>query len=396
MEKDTILEVQNISKKYCKDLRKSMQYGIQDVFNEVLGRKHQNNRLKRHEFWALHNVSFKLRRGESLGLIGINGSGKTTILKLINGLLKPTKGTISRRGSIGALIALGTGFNPILTGRENVKIAGAVLGMTGKEIEEKLDEIIDFAEIGDFIDAPVKSYSTGMVVRLGFSVAIQIKPDLILIDEVLAVGDLGFQIKCQKKITEYRSSGGSIILVSHAMHNVRVHCDKTLWLHEAKIRMYEETKIVTNAYEQFMSRINIKRGNKFISDESVSIKDIQYKKVLNYKDSFVFEFTVCTKRNIKNPILVFAIWDEKGTHLISNYSHWEGFRPKFSVGETCVKIKFPNLPLVSGNYTLSLILHEDKIGNHLAFYDRHWLFEINNSETNYGIINLKPEWSIVT
>jgi lipopolysaccharide transport system ATP-binding protein len=217
---EVLVRVDGVSKKYCRNLKKSLWYGVRDIFSDVTGIAGDHSILRPHEFWALKDISFSLKKGESIGLIGRNGAGKTTLLKLINGLIKPTAGKITINGSIGALIALGTGFNPILTGRENVKIAGAVLGFTEREMAEKLDDVLEFSEIGDFIDAPVKSYSSGMLVRLGFSVAIQLNPDILLVDEVLAVGDLAFAVKCHKRITEYRNNDGSMILVSHSMHNV--------------------------------------------------------------------------------------------------------------------------------------------------------------------------------
>ena len=170
---------------------------------ELTGRRRgEHGGLRTKEFWAVNNVSFELKRGECLGLIGRNGAGKTTLLKMLNGLIKPDAGRIEMRGRVGALIALGAGFNPILTGRENIYVNGSVLGLTKKEIGAKLDEIVDFAEIGDFIDTPVQNYSSGMAVRLGFAVASSIRPDVLLIDEVLAVGDISFVLRCLNRVSE--------------------------------------------------------------------------------------------------------------------------------------------------------------------------------------------------
>jgi len=175
---------------------KSLWYGVTDTLGDLAGRDGTTDKLRPSEFWALDNVSFELRRGECLGLIGRNGAGKTTLLRLLNGLIKPDNGRIEIRGRLGALIALGAGFNPILTGRENIYINAAVLELSRREINEKVDNIINFAEFGEFIDAPVQSYSSGMVVRLGFAVAAATEPDVLLLDEVLAVGNAGFQTKC--------------------------------------------------------------------------------------------------------------------------------------------------------------------------------------------------------
>jgi len=184
MDKETLVQVKNVSKKFCRDLKKSLLYGAQDIAGEFLGYYGRNAQLRPEEFWALKDISFDLKRGECLGIIGKNGSGKSTILKLINGLLKPDAGRVTVRGRVGALIELGAGFNPILTGRENIYINGAVLGLGKREIDKKLDQIIDFSELEEFIDMPVQSYSSGMKVRLGFSIAAQMDPDILIIDEV--------------------------------------------------------------------------------------------------------------------------------------------------------------------------------------------------------------------
>src|SRR5206468_4283587 len=197
---NVLVHVEHVSRRFCRNLRRSLWYGIQDIARDLnpFGRNSSggSSSLRKDEFWAVNDVSFELRRGECLGLIGRNGAGKTTLLKMLNGLIKPDCGCIEIRGRVGALIALGAGFNPILTGRENIYVNGAVLGLTKREIDEKIEEIIDFAEIREFIDSPVQSYSSGMQVRLGFAMASSLNPDILLLDEVLAVGDMGFQAKC--------------------------------------------------------------------------------------------------------------------------------------------------------------------------------------------------------
>jgi len=198
---DIIVRVEGVSKKFCRDLKRSLWYGLKDTAADLLG-GHSSNGLRPDEFWALDGVSLELARGECLGLIGRNGAGKTTLLKMLNGLIKPDKGRIELAGRVGALISLGAGFNPILTGRENIYVNGSVLGLTTKEIDSKLAEIIAFSEIDDFIDTPVQSYSTGMQVRLGFAVATAMQPDVLLLDEVLAVGDAAFRNKCYERLAE--------------------------------------------------------------------------------------------------------------------------------------------------------------------------------------------------
>jgi lipopolysaccharide transport system ATP-binding protein len=192
--------------------------------------------LRDGEFWANKDISFELRRGECIGLVGHNGAGKTTLLKMLNGLIKPDEGTIEMRGRVGALIALGAGFNPILTGRENIYVSGSILGLTKEEIDEQIDDIIDFAEIRDFIDSPVQSYSSGMQVRLGFSVASSLKPDVLILDEVLAVGDIAFVIKCLNRMREI-AADAAVIFVSHTMQFVSSFCTKVMVLDKGKMVM---------------------------------------------------------------------------------------------------------------------------------------------------------------
>ena len=236
-----MIRVDNVSKKFCRDLKRSLWYGVKDSLADLAGRGSAAHGLRRDEFWALDDVSFEVRRGECLGLIGRNGAGKTTLLRMLNGLIKPDGGRIEIRGRVGALIALGAGFNPILTGRENIYVNGSVLGLTRKEVDRKLDSIIDFADIGEFIDSPVQSYSSGMTVRLGFAVAAAIEPDVLLLDEVLAVGDVNFQAKCFNTLAEFRKRGTAFVLVSHNMHIVSRYCGQVMYIRHGQVQHNGDT-----------------------------------------------------------------------------------------------------------------------------------------------------------
>jgi len=238
MSDDILIKVENVSKKFCRDLKKSLWYGVKDIAGEIAGRSNLIGELRPSEFWSVNDVSFELKRGECLGLIGPNGAGKSTLLKMLNGLIKPDKGRISIRGRVGALIELGAGFNPILTGRENIYVNGAVLGFTKKEIERKFDDIVEFAEMGEFIDAPVQNYSSGMKVRLGFAVAAQMEPDVLLIDEVLAVGDLNFAIKCLNAVGDIITNA-AVIFVSHSMQFVDRISTKVMVMEKGKVDYYD-------------------------------------------------------------------------------------------------------------------------------------------------------------
>lgn len=245
---DVVLKLDGVGKKFCRSLKKSLWYGVKDMGSELIGSKKSHGVLRSGEFWANSDISLELKQGETLGLIGHNGAGKTTLLRMINGLIKPDKGRIEVRGRMQALIALGAGFNPILSGRENVYINAAVLGFSKAEIDEKFEAITDFADIGEFIDAPVQTYSSGMAVRLGFAVAAHMDPDILLIDEVLAVGDINFRKKCYGKIREFREKGVGIVLVSHDISTMYTLCDTVLYLSKGRPVKIGRPQEVIEAY----------------------------------------------------------------------------------------------------------------------------------------------------
>jgi len=244
-----ILSLDSVSKKFCRDLKRSLWYGVKDLAGEMILTRDGRGRLRQDEFWALKDVSVEVRRGETLGLIGANGAGKSTLLKLINGLIKPDGGRITVRGQVGALIELGTGFNPVLTGRENIYVNAAILGLSRKEVDRRLEEIIDFAEIGDFIDAPVQSYSSGMKVRLGFAVVAHLEPDLLLIDEILSVGDTSFRQRCVNRLTDFKRNGGTIIFVSHNSSVVEAISDRVMLLDHGEVAEIGQPAEVVRNYE---------------------------------------------------------------------------------------------------------------------------------------------------
>jgi lipopolysaccharide transport system ATP-binding protein len=232
---DTVIKVENVSKKFSGDLKRGMFYGVLDVARSMMGIETKTDILRTNEFWSVDSVSFELKRGETLGLIGVNGSGKTTLLRLLSGIYQPDMGRIEIRGRVGALISLGAGFHPLMTGRENIYLNGAILGLSKEEINARFADIVKFADIGDFLNSPVKYYSSGMYVRLGFAIAIHAHPDILLVDEVLAVGDLGFQAKCYNKIGSLKEQGTATILVTHSMHLLTAFTKKALLLHKGQV-----------------------------------------------------------------------------------------------------------------------------------------------------------------
>ncbi len=253
-----IIEVQNVSKKFY--LKGKHFTDLRERFTQATGRKEKSNSAvsglpgaattSSNIHWALEDVSFTVQQGETLGIVGHNGSGKSTMLKLLTHILVPTRGKISVRGRIGALIEVGAGFHPDLTGRENIFLSGSVQGLSRREVTARFDQIVDFANMGRFIDMPVKRYSSGMYMRLGFSIAAHIDADLLLIDEVLAVGDALFQRKCLRRLKEYVNDGGTLVFISHAMSQVAEVCQNCVWLDHGKVRYVGET---ATAVEKYMS-----------------------------------------------------------------------------------------------------------------------------------------------
>ena len=209
-------------------------------------------RVTYEDLLALHDVSLQVRKGEVLGLIGANGAGKTTLLRLVARVMRPTSGRVIVRGRVAPLLAMGAGFHPELTGRENVFLNGSLLGYTRRQIEERLDQIVDFADLRDFIEAPLRTYSSGMMARLGFAVATAERPDVLIVDEVLSVGDIAFQEKSAGRIHQFREQGATILLVSHGMESIRRMCDRAAWLSHGKIMQIGEAGEVVSQFEKFM------------------------------------------------------------------------------------------------------------------------------------------------
>ena len=246
---DVLLSVEHVSKKFCRHLKRALFYAVRDIAGELSGTRRETRALRPKEFWALNDVSFQLKRGASVGLIGANGAGKTTLLRIISGLVKPDAGRIRVKGRVAPLIALGAGFNPVLSGRENVFVNMSILGLSAAQIKAQFDSVVDFAGIGDAIGAPLKTYSSGMGARLGFACAIHTKPDLLLVDEVLAVGDIHFRSRCYRRLAEMRNAGTSLVLVSHSLAAILSSCESALYLAGGKLLAAGATEEVVRRYE---------------------------------------------------------------------------------------------------------------------------------------------------
>jgi len=388
MDKETVVSVETVSKKYCKSLKRSMYYGAIDIGRNIFGLSSRSEKLRKDEFWALNDISFELKRGETLGIVGPNGSGKTTLLKLLNGIFWPDKGKVTVKGRIGALIELGTGFHPLLTGRDNVYINAAILGMTRKEVDEKFDEIIKFADIGDFIDTPVKFYSSGMFVRLGFAVAVHCDPNILLVDEVLAVGDIEFQNKCLSKISEIQENA-TIIIISHNMNTIKLICDRCLFLYKGNQIDLGNVSDTLNAYSK--TTFNISDSKRYRSDHiEIDVLDENHFNTNNLIVNKTYHFTFAVKRLFVNRGLLISF---SFLNLTNSYSHRIEVT-KFSnitkmIDNVSFSISFKHLTLPPGEYTIRIAISDGDFLKRIFYLERTILFSVVEAEDskflNYAI-----------
>ncbi|MBL63821.1 MAG: ABC transporter ATP-binding protein [Opitutae bacterium] len=409
---DVLIQAENLGKKFCRRLRRSLWYGALDIGSDLIGSNGSKTHLRKEEFWALNKVSFNLRRGECLGLIGRNGSGKTTLLKIINNLMKLDYGRLQVRGRVGALIALGAGFNPLLTGRENVYVNGAVLGLTKKDVDNGMEEILDFAGIGEFIDAPVQSYSSGMAVRLGFAIATRFSPNVILLDEVLAVGDFGFQSKCLARINELKRSGVASILVSHNMAHITQYADRCLWLEKGFVHDVGETKEMSRAYLQFsQEQESIKENNKQdgwkyafgpvveehpqISQLHVSLTDLdgQPTKKLSSIDPFIIQYSFETT-NPRPVNLTFRFYKKDGTLLATINNELDEFQVQAKGKLVEGRVRIENFSVLPGDYVLVAVVQDGPEYLHRRPMVRFQVTSRNQESDlfRHGIVHVPHQW----
>ncbi|HEB12129.1 MAG TPA: ABC transporter ATP-binding protein [Actinobacteria bacterium] len=362
-------------------------------------------------FWALKDVSFKVRQGTTIGFIGENGSGKSTLLKLLTKILRPNKGSISMHGKVSALLELGAGFHPELTGKENIFLNGSILGLSKADIFDRLDEIIAFSELEKFIDSPVKNYSSGMYVRLGFAVAINVEPDILLIDEILAVGDEAFQRKCLNKLFDLKESGKTIVMVSHALDSIRNICDEAIWLEHGEIKATGPAPAVVDAYLDEVNRqegegsadagqpeFGSRWGSGEIKIKAVRLLDEKgtAKPLFITGEPFTVEIDYEAKEEISRPVFGVAIHSREGIHI--NGTNTKFYKTIFDTikGEGTVRYSVNELPLLKGNYVLSAVVYDYACLHAYDHHDKCYLFNVSSGElSDYGVFHIPCSWTLI-
>lgn len=409
---EVVLSVNGISKKFCRDLRLSLLYGVQDIASELVGVRNKSDRLRTKEFWALKDVSFQLRKGESLGLVGANGAGKTTLLRIISGLIRPDDGSVEVKGRVAPLIALGAGFNPILTGRENIYTNMSILGLSKQEIEERFDSVLDFAEIGSAIDAPVQSYSSGMAARLGFASAIHTEPEVLLVDEVLAVGDSRFRGKCLQKLHELRQKGTAFILVSHNSHLILTICNSAVYLMKGKFGGSGDTASIVSQYEEdlFLNKAKKSSGSITLPEKSASqsygfdivsmfFKNAQEELIESPISGEPAYFCIKCKAKEKVDDVGFSFVVKglaEGGEVVVLLNSLSDEQPmSFLPGEHEVQIQMPYLGLRVGVYTIDIFIKRSGF-YHLDSYESFQIIVKGKESASRGLFYQPRTWKVVS
>lgn len=421
---EPLITLDSVSKRFR--LKSEQQSSIQDRFVNLWRRKPS----ARDTFWSLRNVSLSLMPGESIGLIGQNGSGKSTLLKIITGILEPTTGTVLTRGKIAALLELGAGFHHELTGRENIFLNGSVYGFGRREMQRKLDSIIDFAEIGEFIDMPIRNYSSGMYVRLGFAVAIHTEPDVLVVDEVLTVGDQVFQQKCLQRIIEMQNAGVAIVLVSHSLEEIRRLCRRAIWMQHGEVVKDGNAGSVVDDYLAYTNDIyyTYRRESQTALKAQTSIAEngtdgtrreapnpagqrwgtfqaeIARVDLVNSQDKItdLFEHGNAMRIRIhyvvhecvRMPTFGLAIYRQDGVHVNGPNSFDEGYHLDSIDGNGVMEYQIDHLPLNPGQYELTVAIYNQ---NSTVAYDHHhraYRFNVIGSggKNEAGIVHIAATW----
>jgi len=400
---ENVIEVENIVKTFKIYHRKVR--NIKDLF---LFREKNQYEL----FYALKDVSFGVKKGEMLGIIGQNGAGKSTILKILARILRPDSGNINTRGKVSALLELGAGFHPDLTGLENIYINGTILGLTRKQISENIDNIFEFSELENFKDTPVKNYSSGMYMRLAFAVAINVNPDIILVDEVLSVGDERFQRKCKNKFYEFKNKEKSIVFVSHDLATVENLCDKVIYLDKGEIKEYGTPRDVISSYLSDINKIKNEvdekdrkdKGGKRWGSKEIEIKNVKImngegkeENIFNTNDKLIVNIEYEAKGRINRPVFGIAIIRKEDEVLVTGpNTRFDELVIESVEGRGNIKFIIDKLILLPGEYLLTIAVYDYLMVNPFDHLNEMFEFRVvaGNEKEKYGLIKIPHRWEI--
>lgn len=409
------IDIKNISKKF--KIYHNKESNLKYVFLNLL----KGRRSKLHsEFWALKDIDISIEKGQTVGFIGRNGSGKSTLLKLISQIIYPDGGTIEAHGKISTLIELGSGFHPDLTGRENVYINASILGFSRAEVNKKFKDIVEFSGLEEFIDNPVKTYSSGMYVRLGFSVAINIDPDILLVDEVLAVGDETFQKKCIKKINEFKKKGKTIVFVSHDLKTVEELCDKVFLMHNGQMVKEGKPVDVISEYHRLLigtSQLRVREngrwndisngdsngknrwGSREIEITGVTFLDTEGKETEYVKTGLPLRVRLHyhARSEVKNPVFGIAVYSDTGVHITGPNTRKQNFPIPSVNGEGYVEYFMDAVPLLPGTYLFSAAVYDYPGLTAYDHWEQNWKFHVIETPDvaeRLGLITIPSKWSI--
>lgn len=413
MDKGTAIKAEGLNKKFCINQKKSMLYGGMDIFRSMIGFPGRRDFLRDREIWALKDINFEVKKGETLGVIGVNGAGKSTLLRVLSGIYPPDAGMVSVRGPVGALIAAGAGFHPDMTGRENIYLNGTIVGLKKREIDEKLEEIVEFAELGEFIDSPVRFYSSGMYVRLGFAIAVNIQPRVLLIDEVLSVGDLSFQNKCFRKLKELRDSVDAVLFISHNLDHIRNICSDLIVLNSGEIGFQGDVEEGIFFYQALIDDLKKKsidletRRKKtpgmFSFDTSkVKLEDIEIGSrpgenngEISAGDDLFIGFKFKTQREIPRPQFSVGLLSDRNVQVMwqmdhDNHIHFDRLAP----GDYQLEVVFKHPPLVAGVYRVAFAIRDTDSCEVLTKHKTFKSFIVRGEKISRGIVNCESAWKL--
>jgi ABC-type polysaccharide/polyol phosphate transport system ATPase subunit len=401
---DIAIKVQNLSK--CYHIYDNPSDRLkQFVAPRLQSLVRQTPRKYFREFWALKDVSFEIKKGETVGIIGRNGSGKSTLLKMICGTLNPSSGNVQTNGRIAALLELGSGFNPQFTGRENIYMNASILGLSNEEIAARFSDIVAFADIGDFIEQPVKTYSSGMMVRLAFSVAIHIEPSILIVDEALAVGDIVFQMKCLDKMKEIQLLGTTILFVSHSLEQIKRFCVSAVWLDHGKVQQIGESNYVTDQYRDLSLRATAevkinkpapRAANNLSVPAMIRSVIVSATKIAPFEPISV-RVTYCIgERPLPKLLLGVAIRDVKGAYIFGPNTYLDKVDIPNSQGTHVVEFAIERLPLLTGIFVIDVGLFTDGGLVRIDYLGAAAEINVVAEYFSEGLVYIDHQWRIIS